>query len=89
MVSTQTIPCGALADRTSRDADFTVSASASSGLPVAFGATGNGTVSGGTVHITGAGSLLDRRVAVQLRRCRVTPAAPEVLMGNPASTFAG
>src|ERR687885_567282 len=38
------------------DADFGVSATASSGLSVSFGATGNCTVTGSTVHITGAGS---------------------------------
>ncbi|HEX8891224.1 MAG TPA: MBG domain-containing protein, partial [Pyrinomonadaceae bacterium] len=38
------------------DADFNVSATASSGLSVSFGATGNCSVSGNTVHITGAGS---------------------------------
>src|SRR5207302_4077531 len=41
------------------DADFSVSASASSGLPVSFSASGQCTVtspSPGTVHITGAGS---------------------------------
>src|SRR5439155_22937704 len=52
----QTISFGALAGHTWGDADFTVSASASSGLTVAFSASGNCTVSGGTVHITGAGS---------------------------------
>jgi predicted nucleotidyltransferase len=55
----QTITFGALADKTFGDADFNVSAAASSGLAVSFGATGNCTVtspSPGTVHITGAGS---------------------------------
>ncbi|PYS80345.1 MAG: hypothetical protein DMF67_20690 [Acidobacteria bacterium] len=51
----QTISFGALADKTFGDADFTVSASATSGLAVSFSATGNCTVSGSTVHITGAG----------------------------------
>ena len=52
----QTITFGALADKTYGDADFTVSATASSGLPVSFTASGAGTVSGNTVHITGVGS---------------------------------
>jgi sugar lactone lactonase YvrE len=52
----QTIAFGALASRAYGDADFAVSASASSGLAVSFTATGNCTVSGSTVHITGAGS---------------------------------
>ncbi len=38
------------------DADFAVSATASSGLPVAFSATGGCAVSGATVHLTAAGS---------------------------------
>ena len=52
----QTITFAALADKTFGDPDFAVSATATSGLPVSFGATGNCTVSGSTVHITGAGS---------------------------------
>src|SRR5438445_2172959 len=50
------IAVGALALKTFGDPDFTVSATASSGLSVSFSATGNCTVSGNTVHITGAGS---------------------------------
>jgi Carboxypeptidase regulatory-like domain/MBG domain len=52
----QTITFGALAGRTFGDADFTVSATASSSLAVSFGASGNCSVTGSTVHITGAGS---------------------------------
>jgi hypothetical protein len=51
----QTITFDALASKTYGDADFTVSATASSGLPVSFSATDNCTVSGNTVHLTGAG----------------------------------
>jgi uncharacterized repeat protein (TIGR01451 family) len=54
--ASQTITFGALADKTYGDADFSVSASASSGLAVSFSASGNCTVSGSTVHITGGGS---------------------------------
>jgi hypothetical protein len=54
--ASQTINFGALSDKTYGDADFTVSATASSGLSVSFGASGNCSVSGSTVHITGAGS---------------------------------
>jgi hypothetical protein len=50
----QTIAFGALAAKTFGDADFAVNASASSGLAVSFAATGNCTISGATVHITGA-----------------------------------
>jgi hypothetical protein len=52
----QTISFGALADKTYGDADFSVSATATSGLTVSFNATGACTVTGNTVHITGAGT---------------------------------
>jgi hypothetical protein len=52
----QTITFGALAARTYGDADFTVTATASSGLAVSFAATGNCTIAATTVTITGAGS---------------------------------
>src|SRR5207247_2535262 len=54
----QTITFGALSGKTFGDADFSVSASASSGLVVSFtaGATDQCTVTGTSVHLTGAGS---------------------------------
>jgi hypothetical protein len=52
----QTISFGTLPSRTYGDPDFTVAATASSGLPVSFTATDSCTVSGSTVHLTGAGS---------------------------------
>src|SRR5207244_10166284 len=51
-----TITFGALANKTFGNADFNVSATASSGLSVSFAASGNCTIAGNTVHITGAGS---------------------------------
>jgi surface antigen len=51
----QVITFAALSDRTFGDPDFSVAASASSGLAVTFSATGECTVSGTTVHLTGAG----------------------------------
>src|SRR5439155_19233988 len=51
----QTITFAALASKTYGNPDFTVTANASSGLAVAFAATGYCTVSINTVHITGAG----------------------------------
>jgi hypothetical protein len=54
--SNQTITFAPLPDRTFGDADFTVTATASSGLAVSFTAAGSCTVAGSTVHITGAGS---------------------------------
>ena len=52
----QTITFGALADKTFGDADFSVSATASSGLAVSFAAEGSCNVDGTTVHLTGAGT---------------------------------
>ncbi len=55
----QTINFAAIPNKTFGDADFAVSATASSNLAVSFGATGNCTVtspSPGTVHITAAGA---------------------------------
>jgi hypothetical protein len=51
----QTIAFGPLGNKTYGDADFNVSATASSGLPVSFSATGSCSISGNTVHITAAG----------------------------------
>ncbi len=54
----QTIGFGALVNKTFGDSDFTVSASASSGLAVSFtvGATDQCIIAGATVHLAGAGS---------------------------------
>jgi alpha-tubulin suppressor-like RCC1 family protein len=54
--ASQMITFGAPANKTFGDPDFAVSASASSGLAVSFKASGNCTISGVIVHITGAGS---------------------------------
>ncbi len=55
-MANQTITFGALANRTFGDSDFSISATASSSLAVAFTASGNCTIAGSTVHITDAGS---------------------------------
>jgi hypothetical protein len=52
----QTISLGALDDVTFGAPDFDAVATATSGLPVSFGVSGTCTISGATVHITGAGS---------------------------------
>ena len=52
----QTIAFAALANRTLGEPDFAVSATATSGLPVSFAASGQCTVSGNTVHLTATGS---------------------------------
>ena len=56
IMSNQTIDFGPLGAKTYGDPDFTVAASATSGLVVSFAADGDCTVTGTTVHITGAGS---------------------------------
>src|SRR5207244_7704096 len=45
-----------LNDRTYGDPDFALEATATSGLDVSFAASGDCTVAGETVHITGAGA---------------------------------
>ncbi len=52
----QTITFAPLADKSSLDPDFTVSATSDSGLPVSFTAAGQCTISGSTVHLTSQGS---------------------------------
>jgi subtilisin family serine protease len=52
----QTITFAQPDDKTWGDADFALTATASSGLPVSFSTTGTCTVSGATAHITSAGS---------------------------------
>ena len=57
----QSITFNALAGKTFGDLDFTVSATASSGLPVSFSIfSGPATISGNTVHLTGAGTVTIR-----------------------------
>jgi hypothetical protein len=52
----QTITFGVLPDKWYGDQPFTISATASSNLPVSFSATGNCTLSGSLVSLTGVGS---------------------------------
>ena len=61
----QTIAFAPLADKTFGDPDFSVSASATSGLGVGFAASGKCTVTGSSVHLTGAAS------------CTITATRPE------------
>jgi hypothetical protein len=55
-LTNQTITFGALANKTWGDSNFSVSATASSGLAVSFAASGNCTISGATVRLTSVGS---------------------------------
>ncbi|HKQ51821.1 MAG TPA: MBG domain-containing protein, partial [Pyrinomonadaceae bacterium] len=95
----QTITFNALADKTYGDADFNVSASASSGLAVSFGASGNCTVSGTSVHITGAGSCTitasqpgdsNYNAAPNVpRSCNIAKATATVSLSNLSHTYDG
>ncbi len=71
-LKSQTITFGSLADTAYGAPDFTVSATASSGLPVSFNATGICTNNGATVHLTGAGS------------CTITASQPGNVNYDPA-----
>jgi hypothetical protein len=55
-LANQTITFASLSNKTCGDADFGVSVSASSGLPVFFAASRNCSLNGATVHLTGAGT---------------------------------
>jgi hypothetical protein len=69
----QTISFEPLSDKTYGDPDFSLSATASSGLVVNFSASGYCNVAGITVHLTGAGS------------CTITTSQSGNAMYNPAS----
>ena len=59
--ASQTITFGALANKASGDAPFTVSATASSGLAVSFSiVSGPASVAGNTITLTGAGTVVVR-----------------------------
>ena len=59
--ASQTITFGALANKMSTDAPFTVSATASSGLAVSFSiVSGPASIAGNTVTLTGAGTVVVR-----------------------------
>ena len=70
----QTITFPAIADKVYGNADFAAGASASSGLPVAYDAVGDCSVTGGIVHIVRAGS------------CSVTASQPGNAAYNPAAS---
>ncbi len=72
----QTITFAALADRTFGEADFTVSASSSSGLPIGFEASGQCSNAGAMVHINGAGG------------CTITASQPGDTDHEPAPAVA-
>jgi hypothetical protein len=72
----QTIAFAPLVTRTYESPDFSISATASSGLPVFFTASGNCSVNSAIVHLTGAGS------------CTITASQPGDASYNPAPDVA-
>lgn len=72
----QLVSFGPLPDRYIGDDDFNLAATSSSGLPVAFSAAGQCTLSGATVHLTGAGSCAI--IASQHGNAKYAP-APDVV----------
>ncbi len=94
----QTIAFGTLADKTYGDPDFTVNASASSGLPVSFSAAGACAVTGKTVHILGAGTCAitaqqpggdNYRPAVDVARSFTVAPRPVTVTAEAKSKFFG
>jgi len=71
----QAIAFGPLANKTYGSPDFVIHALASSGLPVSFTASGDCTVSGTVVHLSGVGS------------CTITASQPGNATFNPAPPF--
>ena len=82
----QTITFGALAAKTYGDAPFSVSATASSGLPVAFAASGAAcTIAGNTVTIVAAGSCTITASQAGNATYDVATPVPQVLTVNQAA----
>jgi hypothetical protein len=83
----QAISFGALADKTFGNADFTVSATASSGLDVSFSSTTAGvcTVSSGTVHIVSAGECTIRASQTGNGNYNAAPNVDRSFTVNPAN----
>jgi hypothetical protein len=84
----QTITFASLPDKTYGDADFVITATASSGLPVSFdtSATDQCTNTGSTIHLTGAGACII--TATQAGNGTYNPASPvsRTFTINPAAT---
>ena len=83
----QTITFAALADKTYGDADFGVSATASSLLATTFAASGQCTVTVATVHLTGAGSCTITASQAGNANYNAAPDAPQAftIRGAPVA----
>jgi len=95
----QTITFGALPNRVYGTGPFTLSASATSGLPVAFAVTGPATVVGTSLTITGAGAVSVTAsqsgngtyspATSVIQPFTVTPAPATITLSNLAQAFTG
>jgi hypothetical protein len=82
----QTINFAALPSKTYGDADFAVSATASSGLAPTFTASGNCSISGSSVHITGAGSCTVTAAQGGSSNYNVAPTVPQTFTVQKATS---
>ncbi len=82
--ASQTITFGTLAPRTVGDPDFVVSATATSTLVVTFSATGNCSITGPTVHLTGEGSCTVTAGQVGNANYNAAASVPRTFTINPA-----
>ena len=80
----QTINFGALTNKTYGDADFTISATATSGLPVTFNSTTEGvcTINGGTVHLVSAGACTIHATQIGNNNYNAAPAVDQSFTVN-------
>jgi hypothetical protein len=83
----QTITFGALANKTFGDPPFTVSASSNSGLNITFRiVSGPATISGNTIILTGAGTLIVRASQVGNANYNAAPNVDQTFTVNCADT---
>jgi hypothetical protein len=87
--TTQTITFPAIASKTIGDAPFTISATASSGLPVSFRiVSGPATISGNTVTITGVGTVsIEASQAGNITYAAATPVTQSVTINKASQTI--
>ncbi|MGD0089785.1 MAG: putative Ig domain-containing protein, partial [Planctomycetota bacterium] len=83
--ASQTITFGALSDKTYGDPPFSVSATATSNLPVSFSISGPATLNGNTVTITGAGTVTVTASQAGNNNFALAPNVPQTFTVNKAS----
>jgi hypothetical protein len=85
--ASQTLTFGVLPAKTFGAPDFSVSATASSGLTVSFIATGNCTVTGATIHLTSIGSCTVTAAQAGNATFNVAVSVPRSFAINPGDDF--